>query len=223
MLTKLESFGEYLEDLSKRTYPWTNVYGLARSLLALGTLLTLVFNDTTILFRPGSGIPDYPLCSGIGNFGIYCLFSQQLDIAKWISITVLLAVLSGWRPRITAIPHWWVSLSLHTSALTLDGGDQVTAVLTFLLLPISLTDDRKWHWSLKKNTIQTIAPFEPFRIILSVITYWVIRFQVSIIYFHAFVAKVSIEEWLDGTILYYWFTDPVVGLPSHLSALSLIL
>lgn len=46
--------------------------------------------------------------------------------------------------------------------------------------------------------------------------YSAIRIQVSIIYFHAFVAKLNMEEWLNGTILYYWLTDSTIGLPDFL-------
>jgi antimicrobial peptide system SdpB family protein len=108
--------------------------------------LTLIFNETGILFRPGSGMPNYPVCQGVGILGIFCNFNPYLEVARWISVIILLVVASGWRPRYTALFHWWISFSLQTSAITVDGGDQVTAVLTFLLLPIALTDKRKWHW-----------------------------------------------------------------------------
>ena len=38
--------------LSQADRPWTNVYGVARSLLAAATLLTLVANPAGQLFHP---------------------------------------------------------------------------------------------------------------------------------------------------------------------------
>jgi antimicrobial peptide system SdpB family protein len=37
--------------------------------------------------------------------------------------------------------------------------------------------------------------------------------QVSIIYFHAAIGKLNNAEWLDGTCIYYWFTNNVFGAP----------
>lgn len=216
ILTKL---GKYALSLVNNDSPWTNVYGLARTFLALGTLLTLLFNQPDILFRPGSGINTYPICQGVGVTGIFCLAAPHLEIARWISIVILLVVASGWRPRYTAILHWWVAISLQTSAITLDGGDQVTTVLTFLLLPIALTDNRKWHWQKAESNDNSTA-FTSLRSLIAISALFAIRVQVAIIYFHAAFAKLSLDEWVDGTILYYWLTDSVVGLPDWLRIIT---
>src|ERR1700682_127963 len=42
--------------------PWTNVYGLARSLLAAATAATLAFNGSDVLFTPASGLDGGPMC-----------------------------------------------------------------------------------------------------------------------------------------------------------------
>lgn len=41
--------------------------------------------------------------------------------------------------------------------------------------------------------------------------YAVICLQVAVIYFHAFVAKLFVSEWLNGTATYYWFTHNIFG------------
>src|SRR5207249_9170105 len=38
---------------------------------------------------------------------------------------------------------------------------------------------------------------------------------------HAAVAKWSVAEWSNGTILYYWFNDPFIGAPSWLKPLMM--
>jgi antimicrobial peptide system SdpB family protein len=129
----------------------------------------------------------------------------SLNVARWISIGILVLVISGWRPRITGILHWWVAFSLNTSSIVLDGGDQVANVLCLLLVPITLLDSRVSHW---KNPEKTDA-FNPYTLIFANATMLLIRLQVAIIYFHAAVGKFKIDEWMDGTALYYFMSDPL--------------
>ena len=209
-------------EWARNNYPWTNVYGLGRSLLAFGTALTLTFNTSNILFRPAAGVPECPYCRDISHFSIFCVFSGHLEVVRFVSVIVLLIVASGWRPRYTAFFHWWVSFSFQTAAITLNGGDQVTAVLTLLILPIACTDRRKWHWQSipwgrHPNTIEVL------RRLTALITLSVIRFQVAIIYFHALIGKLNVDDWVNGTVLYYWFTEPTIGLPASLSGLTPLL
>ncbi len=195
--------------------PWTNVYGIARTLLALGTGLTLLVNRADILFRPAAGLPDCPLCSGPARFSFFCLFPKdRLELARWLAFLTLAIVASGWRPRLTGPVHWWIAFSLIASAVAVDGGDHVTAVLTLLLLPVTLTDARVWHWS---------APAEQEKGETRRLVAWsallAIRLQVAGIYFHAAVSKCRVTEWVDGTVLYYWLTDPGFGSPPWLRPL----
>lgn len=45
-----------------------------------------------------------------------------------------------------------------------------------------------------------------------------IKIQFFVIYFFASVGKFSSPEWVNGTALYYWFSDPVFGLNKTLSS-----
>ena len=209
------SLGRAARDWAEGVNPWTNVYGLARTLLALGTAATLIFSGPGLLFRPGSGLLEYPVCHSPWKFGIFCACSPYLGLARWLAVAILLVAASGWRPRWTALPHWWVTFSLQTSAITLDGGDQVAAVLTLMLLPVALTDKRRWHW--QRATPEEKLPLGvTMRRLLALSALAAIRVQVAIIYLHAAVAKWSVEEWTDGTVLYYWYSDPIIGLPGWL-------
>jgi antimicrobial peptide system SdpB family protein len=204
--------------------PWTNVYGLARSLLALGTLLTLLAHDTHELLRPlGTSVSQVVRGVFLARFSLYAILPETyLEAGRWFSIAVLLLVISGWRPRVTGVLHWWVCASYSAAAVLVDGGDQVTAVLTLLLIPVTLTDGRTWHWSPARPASspssssssagagETARVGVPRLIALSVML--VIRLQVSIIYFQSGVAKLEVPEWANGTALYYWFTHPVYGL-----------
>lgn len=203
-----------------RVNPWSNVYGLARTLLATSTLITLIFNDIDILFRPAHGIDMVPFCIGtVSQIGLFCVFSNSLFIAKIISILILILVAIGWRPMITGILHWWISFSFSSSALLIDGGDHVTTVLTFLLIPVTLTDKRKWHWlKVSSKGVQNYFSGESRKLIAN-FSFKLIRLQVAIIYLHAAVAKCSVPEWVNGTALYYWFTHPIFGMSTWIEPL----
>lgn len=207
----LTAFGRCVRGWTAQP-PWTNVVGVTRTLLALATLGTLAANATDTLFRPTALSPDVISCSGAAGMGLFCLdVPGGLSIAKWIGVAILVVVASGWRPRWTALPHWWVSFSVLWSITPTDGGDQVTAVLTFLLLPIALTDGRRWHWIAPRDT--TASDDGAFRRVIAHFTLVAVRLQVAVIYFHAAVAKMGVPEWADGTALYYWLTSPVTGSP----------
>lgn len=215
MLTRI---GESLRARAAVRLPHTNVYGVARTLLALGTLGTLLFTDPFDIFRPAVGITQFPFCDGIRRSGLFCLAGREhLEVARWTAIGALVVIASGWRPRFTGLLHWFVAWSLFGSGLMVDGGDQITAVLTLLLVPVTICDPRIWHWE---------APLEPSRVhgtgvlttsaaaaqLVALSCMAVIRLQVAGVYLQAAVSKMGVAEWRDGTAVYYWFTDPWFGL-----------
>jgi len=191
--------------LSQVDRPWTNVYGLARSMLAFATLLTLLANPAQQLFHPlivdDPGILDRHAIDGLS---LFLLGREHLGLAKLVAVIVLLLVISGWRPRLTALPHWWVSYSFAASASVFDGGDVVAATLTLLLLPVAFTDRRRWHWRRVGDGNLPASVAAQTGLLL-------IRFQVSVIYLFAAVLKLRSEEWANGTALYYWWTHPKFG------------
>ncbi|WP_158575958.1 sporulation-delaying protein SdpB family protein [Streptomyces corynorhini] len=215
MLTKTGEFAARIGSLS----PWSNVYGVARTLLALGTLSTLLFTSTSALFLPAQGVPDYPKCDGVAATGLFCVVPEsQLGTARLIGIAVLLLVVSGWRPRYTAIPHWWITFSFQANVTAPDGGDQISAVIALLLLPIALTDARTWHWGPAGRTDRSAGT--PGWALFAWSAALVIRVQVAGLYFQSSVAKLSHTEWADGTSLFYWLRDPYFGAPGWIAPLT---
>ncbi|HVG60572.1 MAG TPA: sporulation-delaying protein SdpB family protein [Hyalangium sp.] len=194
--------------------PWSNVYGLARTLMALGTGGTLLFSHSSTLFRPAVGISDVPICQGIRQASLFCVMpAGWLEVSRWLAVLLLLVIASGWRPRFTGILHWWVSISLVWSGVLTDGGDQIASILSLLLVPMTLTDGRKWHWDPPPENSS-----ESSRLIA--LSSWVLlRGQVAFIYLHASVGKFKVPEWVDGTALYYWLLDPSIGAPGWLANL----
>lgn len=204
----LNNINQFTKNISLHFNPWTNVYGFARSLMALSLLLTLVFNDTMSLFRPTS---DTDSLTNSDNVSLFHLVPQEyfyLSLVKWLFVVLLILIIIGWRPRITGLIHFYIAYSFNTAGTTVDGGEQVHAVFALLLLPIALTDNRKWHWE-KNNDFEN----REIARIVTFVSYFFIRLQVAIIYFHSTVAKISNTEWIDGTAVYYYMADPMLGLP----------
>ncbi|HZM78819.1 MAG TPA: sporulation-delaying protein SdpB family protein [Candidatus Limnocylindrales bacterium] len=186
---------------------WSSGLGLARSLIALGTLGTLATSPATALMSPLANGVVPPICRGPGAAGIWCIAPDNLAAGRWLSIAILLVVASGWRPRFTAIPHWYVSWSLIANATLQDGGDQITAILTLLLIPICVTDSRRWHWQapVMSNTDPGTGH------VVARVTLLLIQVQMAVLYLQASVAKLGVPEWADGTAMYYWSHHPTFG------------
>jgi len=113
--------------------------------------------------------------------------------------------MSGWRPAFTGLLHFWVAISFSTLSGTIDGGDTITSILTFFLIPVCLTDNRKSHWVYK--TVE----YDPYVTLFVWSIFSVIRLQICIIYLHSGIDKLRIEEWTNGTCTYYWFTNNIYG------------
>jgi antimicrobial peptide system SdpB family protein len=200
---------------ARRMPPWSVSLGLARSMMALATMGTLLASPATSLFRPAVGDPVMPRCAGLGEASFFCIGSGPLELYKWVAILVLGVVASGWLPRVTGLLHAWVTWSLVASAMIVDGGDQVNANMALLLLPWTLTDGRKWHW-LRAEAPAAPAPGYALACGVALVAWTAARAQVALIYLDASLGKMFVTEWVDGTAVYYWFTHPTFGAPGWL-------
>lgn len=203
--------GDQLTHYAEKQPLWTNVYGLARTLLASSLAMILLFNPTQTFFRPAAGIPEYPLCAN--SLSVFCLVPKDFfyfEIIRWVFIVLLILIASGWRPRYTGVLHYYITYSFYSSAMALDGGEQVNVALTFLLIPLTLTDSRKWHWQPQEVPDPSSSSYM-FAFITALCTYSALRIQVAIIYLNAAYAKVSGEHWIDGTAVYYFLQDTLLG------------
>jgi antimicrobial peptide system SdpB family protein len=193
-------------------YPWTNIYGVSRSIIASATFLTLLVNPIDILIKPtGIDISEIATTSELQKTSLfYILSGDLLSIAKIISMIVLFLVIIGYKPKFTGVFHWYVTFSFSNSVVLVNGGDQIAAILTLLLIPVTLFDNRTWHWepwNVDKESIKL-----KMKSIISYSSIVVIRIQMSIIYFMAGVSKLAVDEWADGTAIYYWFNHSSIGL-----------
>ncbi|NMO15876.1 hypothetical protein HPC49_26915 [Pyxidicoccus fallax] len=216
----LTGYFKKLWSASRRTSPWSVSVGLARTLMALATLGTLLASPATALFRPAVGDPVAPRCTGLAEASFFCVGSGPLELYKWGAIAVLAVVASGWRPRVMGVLHVWVTWSLVASAIIVDGGDQVNANMALLLLPWTLTDGRKWHWT---RVEAPTAPTAGYALAcgLALVAWTAARAQVALIYLDASIGKMFVKEWMDGTAVYYWFTHSTFGAPMWLRGVIL--
>ncbi|MFF6977410.1 sporulation-delaying protein SdpB family protein [Streptomyces sp. NPDC008343] len=189
--------------------PWTNVYGLARTLVALGTAGTLAASSAETLFRPVATIGDYPSCESTTAASLFCLAPDDyghLTWLKWACVAALLVIASGWRPRITALPHAYINYSVFSGVAIVDGGDQIALILSVLFVLPALGDRRRWHWEQpQEQTPQTTAT----RLLVLIGTSGLImlRLQMVVVYLQAAVAKLPHAEWQDGTAMWYWASN----------------
>lgn len=218
MLTPLDTVAVRVAQWA-RACPWTSAVGLARTVLALGTLLTLLSTSYDLLLSPLADGTVPPVCSGAARAGLWCVVpSGHRWLAVVVSAGVLLAVVSGWRPRYTGVLHWWVAWSFTLAVTIQDGGDQVASVLTLLLIPITLTDPRRWHW--QRGPALSVAAVPGWPWLIARTARVLIMVQVFVIYLHAAIAKLGVAEWADGTALWYWLRNPQFGAAGWLQPIT---
>ncbi len=143
---------EYI-DLLSNTNPLTNVYAFARSLIALSSFISLAFNSSHTLFKPTAIIEDVPLCINEASFGFFCVARNfvSLDTMIILALFILGLVILGIFPRYTCLFHYWIASSITGNMSIIDGGDHVNTILSLLLIPICLLDNRKFAY---KNSDQ---------------------------------------------------------------------
>jgi antimicrobial peptide system SdpB family protein len=192
--------------------PRGRAFAAGRSLLALATLSVLVFTPTRGLFVYTPDNPSGARCGGVRMISLWCAGGHGhtvLTVRLIVSIVVLAAVVAGFSPRWTCVPHWYVTFSLGTTMTLPNGGDSVARIAAMLMIPMCLGDDRRWHWQ------RPARPLPPRWRGAAYAAHLFVRLQVTIIYVSAAVAKLTVGSWRDGSYLYQVLHDPYYGPPSY--------
>lgn len=197
---------KYIQDVINN-----NTITLARACLALSVLGTLLFTPMHDLF------PDHHIANiaanghRIGKINLFFLF-DNIYIGYTLAVGILVLVIAGVMPRITCWLHTWVTYSYFFGILIVEGGDQINAILTLLLIPICVLDSRinGWKNKAKKNTLPDWLQWNAHCAIIF------IGLQMAILYLNAGVAKTFATEWYNGTAIYYWINDNMFGAPEWL-------
>jgi antimicrobial peptide system SdpB family protein len=188
---------------------FTNKYGVARSLIALAGLVTLMLTPpqyyfTKIFFEKGSSLGEPSVLPNL----FYLLGEDNLYVSVAISIIVLLWVISGYLPQISGILHAWVQFSFFHGSMIIEGGDQVGQINTILLIPVCLFDKRINHWHTKEYFTYTRPVWLEYFCYSCIV---IIQFQMCTLYFFSSVEKFKVDEWLNGSAYYYWFNNKPFG------------
>lgn len=190
----------------------SNTITLARVLLALCFLTTLIFTPIHDLFPIQHFTQLKSDIHGLSNLNLFLWFDSAM-IPYFISLFVLILVVTGIYPRIMCLIQSWVSYSIYHTMLVTDGGDQINIILTFLLIPICVLDSRNNGWKVNINRDLTLNTLLSHNASLALIF---IQIQMAILYLNAGVSKLFATDWLNGTAVYYWFNDPTFGAPAFL-------
>jgi antimicrobial peptide system SdpB family protein len=199
------SFTEIKEKIKINHNFWTKELGIVRTLIAVSTFLTLIFNSSETLFLTGLENELFLLQDKVDYINIYTWFNSFL-YGKIFSIIVLFFVILGLNPRVTCVFHWLVTYSFTITSTCTDGGDQVASIITLLLIPICILDTRSSHWKSQKNK------FNYYKNNFAFVFTFLILLQIFAIYFFASTGKFQSEVWQNGTALYYYSTLPQMGL-----------
>lgn len=195
MRLHFDRIGRWASSVGRRS-PFGLVLQSGRAMLALGTLLTLLVNGPDVLFHTPGGA-DSPNCAELGSLGIYCLFGEDnLDVARWFSIGACALVILGVVPALGSALYWFAAISLFANAKPIDGGDQLTAILAFLLMLASVLDWRLFAWRR--------SPAVGRRFIVARVILLFIPLQMGYLYLNSAVGKFSVPIWADGSALWYW-------------------
>lgn len=194
------------------TDPRSPLLGAARSLVAAAGLLTLAFTSDTGLFPGLDGAPDGPQCTGLRGISLWCLGFDPA-IARWTAIAVLVTVVVGYRPRWTCVPHWYVAFSFSAALVASHGGEHISKILTLLLIPVLLGDDRRWHWTRPSTSMR------PRWHGAAAAGHLAIRAQVAFVYGQAVWFKLREPEWRSGEAMHYAMQDAYFGATPALAEL----
>ena len=193
--------------------PFTWVYGLSRTILAICILSILTFSDTTVLFD--EAIYRSRLDSQVfSSWNLFYLFGWEGVVwSKILGIALLLIIVTGWRPRYTGIIQWWITISFFHSSSIVEGGDQIAVILTFLLIPVTLLDHRKWHWD-KSEKFAWPQKF------IANLMFVLISVQMAMVYLNAATDKIYVsDEWKVGSAFYYYVNDAFFSYPRWMDPL----
>ncbi len=187
-----------------RSSSWS-IIGFARSLLAIGLLLTLLFNPIDVLI-PAPYLASFNQGSIKFHSNFFLIFGPRfLFLTRILAIALLIMVVSGYFMQLTSILHFWITASLVLVKATYLGGDNVNMLLTLLLVPVCIFDTRKNHWD-------TPGPADHFGSNIQNLFLFLVKIQVAWIYLDSVWLKLHVKEWRNGTVLYYWFNHNFFGL-----------
>ncbi|WRZ91659.1 hypothetical protein OHB54_22805 [Streptomyces sp. NBC_01007] len=194
-------------------------FGVGRSLICFAELTVVLVTPSKALLTPVLTISDGARCGGVRAASAYCLVggTSHAEYARWILVAALLVAAVGYRPRWTAIPQLWAIYSIAVSITVPDGGESVGLIMSLLMLPILLTDNRTWQWSPPAKPLHQSAHA------IAYAAFWAVRLQLAYIYLDTAISKFGVADWANGTAEYYFLRDNMFGVAKPWDGLLLTL
>ncbi|MUN64559.1 hypothetical protein GMA12_15650 [Kocuria sediminis] len=180
--------------------PTSRFVSAGRTVIALAQLTVLWFTPSEKYFVPLLGEFVEPQCrTAVDRISLYCFgWGEGHLVETVVASLVLISVVVGVLPRLTAVLHWWVSLSISTSFALVDGGEAVAQVATFFLVLICAGDSRTWQWGART------PPRDRSRLTpVSWAGHIGLRAQMAYVYLDSSLSKLAVPDWQQGSAVYY--------------------
>lgn len=188
---------------------------VGRALIALGELLTLGLTNWTNLTADVLGRTPQLYCAGARGISLFCLGGDKPnEIGRWLGIAIAMVVISGLVPRYTSVLHAWLAVSMSISLSLPDGGESVAVFATLLLVPILVPNDRLNGWSAapraQSPTLNGIGYAGSLALCV----------QLAGIYYESGLSKIAVNDWANGSAMFYVTRDPMFGTSGILGGLA---
>lgn len=171
--------------------PYSYKFQIPRTIIAIAQLINLTFTNPEYYFN---NVKTKLVAQDL----FPTLFTAKFGVI--LAFIILLWVLSGYFSQISCILHAYVSYSFLYDSKIIEGGDQIALIITILLIPICLCDQRITIWACKKFNYK----IPEFLNLISLSCFQVIKIQIAIVYLFAGVVKANVSEWTEGSAIYYW-------------------
>lgn len=179
-----------------------DVHGPAMSIFRIGLACCALL---TLLCTPGSkliptkyvGIAPNVIYDGINKASLFYIFADTPELGRVVGILLCALSLTG----VTSIGVLWVFFSLHNTGITPDGGDQIGLIASLFCVVFGLSS-----WLVKTY---------PARRAGYLIGYYALfgfKLQIAFLYINASIAKIRVDNWVNGTEVYYDVISPFFGL-----------
>lgn len=206
METWAQKFTRVVEDAIDHFEPRSVSVQLGRSLIAVAQILTLTFTPWERLTPQIVNTPQSPVCRGASSAALFCLApADRPGVGIAVAIAVLVLVCAGIVPRVVSFAHAWVSYSIAVSLGLPDGGEQVAQVVSILLVGVSIADGRWIAWR------RAPRPAKSSLLGVAFAAWWVLRLQMAGVYLQSGIAKLGVEDWVNGSAMYYVVRDSSFG------------
>ena len=187
----------------------THTYSLARVFITLSILTTLLLNSNNVIF-PEYAFENFEKTDGIHwikNINLFYIMGfKYIVLIKSITISALFIFLFGFFPRIGGVLLFYITNSFLNFSPIVEGGDVICSNLSFMLIPISFMDNRNFLYDFSVNIIDNTL-----KKIIANNVFLFIQIQVAFIYLNACMGKLYVNEWVNGTAIYYYASPSIYG------------